>query len=239
MPSLSERRVIGALVASLVLVPFVFVILGESFVQFFNPLVFVLIYSLAARHMISPLFAHLDGKPDMESRARKAAIGLPWLILASNVGFWALGIIVFYGIAGWKAPNGMPFLQTSFLLDPSETSACAKFVRVSEVASTIWRSISFWARPSSLPRPASPMWRGASSCGQPMVWGRPAWASPSESLLRHNGPLPLPPRPFAEGAKSPDRPSLRAPCCTSRRRRRRSQRKPRTPRLRQGRTGDG
>lgn len=130
----SEKRVFAPLAASLFLAPIVFVFLGESFVQLFNPstalgvaarlkgafkpsvvgltFVFVVLYALVARGMLAPLFAYLDGRPVPEEKARRAAVGLPWFLLGANIGFWCLGTVVFYGSSGWTAPNGTPFLWT-------------------------------------------------------------------------------------------------------------------------------
>ena len=147
MRSESERRVFPKLVSALVLVPIATLAVGEIFTSLYNPalhagyaarlaaalkpavfglsLVLAAAYVVAVRAMLRPLFAHLDGKPGLEARARGAALRVPAFLIAANLGFWSAGTLVFYGLNGWRAPNGTPLAWAMALkLTESLLSSC-------------------------------------------------------------------------------------------------------------------
>ncbi|MDP3177275.1 MAG: methyl-accepting chemotaxis protein, partial [Spirochaetaceae bacterium] len=131
MLSPSLRKAALPLAAALALPPLGILVLGESYSMLFNPeltldtaarlagtfkaSVFALtgalvaVFALVSRAVLAPLFAKIDGASADEAQARSAAIGLPWFLIAVNVGFWTAGTVAFYAANGWKAPNGTPF----------------------------------------------------------------------------------------------------------------------------------
>ncbi len=133
----TDNRFLGKTLASLIIVPTIFVLLGEAFTHLYNtlldvplltrltftfqkPMIFILvivmegILVLTVSLMLRPLLAYLKHpNPAKEKEylaARKAAVGIPWMLIVITVGFWALGTIVFYALNNWKSPGGTPFL---------------------------------------------------------------------------------------------------------------------------------
>ncbi|MFH2114854.1 MAG: methyl-accepting chemotaxis protein [Spirochaetota bacterium] len=124
-----------AIALSLLVIPVITLVLGEVFTNLFNitmdepvtrrmslaiqkPLVFGLlavmqvIMILTVRRLLSPLHRFLLN-PDREDRvryaaARRAALGVPWILILITVIFWTLGTLTFYGLNDWKGPGGTP-----------------------------------------------------------------------------------------------------------------------------------
>jgi len=147
MSSRSERPVFLKLLASLVLVPIGTLIVAEVFAALFNPaldlgyagrlataakpavlglsVLLSAIYVVAVRAMLRPLFAHLDGKPGLADKARRAAVGIPAFLIITNIAFWSAGTVVFYAMNGWQAPGGTPLAWNLVLkITESLRSAC-------------------------------------------------------------------------------------------------------------------
>jgi methyl-accepting chemotaxis protein len=126
---------IVAIAISLLVIPVVTLVLGEIYTNLFNitmdepvarrmslaiqkPMVFGLlavmqvIMILTVRKLLSPLRRFLLN-PDREDKiryaaARRAALGVPWMLILITVVFWTLGTLAFYGLNGWKGPGGTP-----------------------------------------------------------------------------------------------------------------------------------
>ncbi|MBN1242155.1 MAG: hypothetical protein JXA15_05530 [Spirochaetales bacterium] len=125
----------GKVVLSIVLLPVLTLVLGEAFTHLYNitldaslgqrvaftfakPLIFVLVAVMelimiaAVRFRLNPLIRYLaapaaaDG--ELEARARRAALGIPWALIVVTLGFWVVGTLAFYAMNGWKAPGGTP-----------------------------------------------------------------------------------------------------------------------------------
>jgi methyl-accepting chemotaxis protein len=130
------HRFIRKTVAAIIIVPSVFVLLGEAFTHLFNtlldaslterfsytfqkPVIFILmavielILVLTIHRMLLPLLRYLDasgktGEVSFEA-ARKAAVGIPWTLIILPMGFWTLGTVIFFALNDWKSPGGTPF----------------------------------------------------------------------------------------------------------------------------------
>jgi methyl-accepting chemotaxis protein len=129
------RSYSGFIALSVITIPVLTLILGEAFTHLFNtmldapllervtftfqkPLIFGLlavmqiIMILTVSRLLSPLVRFLRN-PDREDKpsyaaARKAALGVPWILILVTVLFWTLGTIVFYALNDWKSPGGTP-----------------------------------------------------------------------------------------------------------------------------------
>jgi len=145
--SASEHRVLPPLILALVGVPILVLAVGEAFTSLYNPALeagfggrvgaslkpavyglcalLSAIYVIAVRAMLRPLFAHLDGEGGFEARARVAAVKVPGFLIATSLGLWGAGTVVFYALNGWRAPNGTPFgWALALKLTESLVSAC-------------------------------------------------------------------------------------------------------------------
>jgi methyl-accepting chemotaxis protein len=131
----TKRSFILAIAGSLLVIPVITLVLGEVFTNLFNttmdepaarrislaiqkPMVFGLlgvmqvIMIITVRKLLSPLQRFLVN-PDREDKtryaaARRAALGVPWMLILITVVFWTLGTLTFYGLNGWKGPGGTP-----------------------------------------------------------------------------------------------------------------------------------
>lgn len=130
------NRFLQKTIAAICIVPTIFVLLGEAFTHLFNtlldapisarlsftfqkPVIFILvvvmelILVLTIYRMLRPLLQFLDtpNKTDTIafSSARKAAVGIPWILIIVPMSFWTLGTVIFYALSGWKSPGGTPF----------------------------------------------------------------------------------------------------------------------------------
>jgi methyl-accepting chemotaxis protein len=131
----AQKKILPRIALSLALLSILALILGEAFTHSFNasldqplgarlvftfqkPLIFglagvmILVMVLAVRALLSPLFRHLaapqHSSEELYARARRATLGIPWILIGITVAFWTLGTLVFYALNGWKAPGGTP-----------------------------------------------------------------------------------------------------------------------------------
>ncbi|MBU0935197.1 MAG: hypothetical protein KKI09_09675 [Spirochaetes bacterium] len=131
----TQRHFLTKVILSIIILPICTLLLGEAFTHLFNimldvpvatrviftfqkPLIFVLVVVMEAilvatvLLVLRPLLKFLkQGRSDDQKTwlaARRAALGLPWLLIIITVGFWAAGTIVFYALNGWKSPGGTP-----------------------------------------------------------------------------------------------------------------------------------
>ncbi|HAP42737.1 MAG: hypothetical protein A2087_04880 [Spirochaetes bacterium GWD1_61_31] len=130
-----NKRFLGKIALSLLLTPVITLFLGEAFTHLYNimldvpistrltftfqkPMIFALVAVLivvmeaAILLLLQPLVSYLR-RPDrndetLYAKARKAALGLPWLLIIVTVGFWTLGTVIFYALNDWKSPGGTP-----------------------------------------------------------------------------------------------------------------------------------
>lgn len=139
------------IIASVVAIPLSALVLGEAFTHLFNnlldaglwsrvfftfqkPLIFalvlvmqfILIALLAA--MLRPLRLYLAAPDKSDTRrytaARRAALGVPWVLILITCLFWASGTVIFYALNGWKSPGGTPLAWVlSFKLSSGLLSA--------------------------------------------------------------------------------------------------------------------
>jgi len=113
----------------------VVVVLGEAFTHLYNvsldagtfermtftfqkPLIFALVavlqtvMGIALALMLAPMARHLrspaESSKETYAAARRAALGVPWLLIIVTVGFWVLGVLAFYAMNKWKSPGGTP-----------------------------------------------------------------------------------------------------------------------------------
>jgi methyl-accepting chemotaxis protein len=133
---MSEKKsFFGSIVLSLVVVQVTALVLGEAFTHSFNVLldetvparlfftfrkplifglvaVFELVMIATVRALLGPLLAWLrrpeKGDSPLYARARKAALGIPWFLIAVSTIFWTAGSLAFFAMNGWKAPGGTP-----------------------------------------------------------------------------------------------------------------------------------
>lgn len=79
-------------------------------------LVFAIILTVLIQRYLKPLFNYLESAPgekkkrhEAYSRARKAAISLPKMILAFQICVWFTGTTAYYAMKGWQADSGIPY----------------------------------------------------------------------------------------------------------------------------------
>ncbi len=147
----ADRSFLQKIFASIIVTPVVTLLMGEAFTHLFNvrldaalqsrllftfqkPLIFVLVVVMeallliAVYRMLTPLLKFLK-HPDHDDtvlyeKARRAALGLPWVLIITTVVFWTVGTIVFYALNGWKSPGGTPLAWVlSFKISTAVLSA--------------------------------------------------------------------------------------------------------------------
>ncbi len=89
--------------------------LSERFVFSFRPMTLSAIVVLAVisffpiMKMLRPLFAYLD-RGEEYVKARKAAIRIPWFLIALHMGGWFIGTFALYAfVFHWQSPGGLSF----------------------------------------------------------------------------------------------------------------------------------
>ncbi len=80
-------------------------------------IIFSIILSIMVFKYLSPLFQYLTVKyPNREKKeqayilARRAAIGIPRVIIFFQLGVWLVGTTTYYAMNGWQAESGIPYL---------------------------------------------------------------------------------------------------------------------------------
>jgi methyl-accepting chemotaxis protein len=131
----STARYYWKIVASIIAVTTATLVLGEAFTHSFNnqldapllhrmtftfrkPLIFglmavmQLIMALTVHRLLAPMLRHLadpaHSDPTLYAKARKAALGVPWLLIFVTVLFWTIGTLAFFAVNNWKSPGGTP-----------------------------------------------------------------------------------------------------------------------------------
>ena len=122
------------LALSFVVIPLLFLAIGELYIAFYHPavpnefgtqiakafsplpyllyLVFASAFVVVIFRFLKPLFKFiLDGTG--EEKARVATLNIPWFYMIMNIAFWTLGVFVFYIIGKWQLP--VPFFWTLIL----------------------------------------------------------------------------------------------------------------------------
>lgn len=126
-----KRAVLGRIFLINLLVPLILGVIREQIVGLWNPrldlslverFVFsfqpstisaIIVFSVAAflliRRLLAPLFSYLESG-DSYTRARRATLRIPWILLAIHVGGWAVGTFVLYAfVFNWQSPGGNSF----------------------------------------------------------------------------------------------------------------------------------
>ncbi|GAB6089795.1 methyl-accepting chemotaxis protein [Spirochaeta dissipatitropha] len=120
---------------SIAVVPLMTLVLGEAFTHSFNisldqpmlarltftfqkPLIFllmavmVIVLIVAIHIMLRPLQKYLSKSGSTDEAgygaARKAALGLPWMLIIVTISFWTLGTLAFFALNNWQSPGGTP-----------------------------------------------------------------------------------------------------------------------------------
>ncbi|OHD19755.1 MAG: hypothetical protein A2Y38_12050 [Spirochaetes bacterium GWB1_59_5] len=149
--TVTTKRLYGTMALSIIAISLLTLALGEVFGSVFNitldqtagarvamalgkPVVFGMALALqllmivSVRLVLRPLFRYLDDPASagdaLYAAARRAALGVPWTLIVVTVAFWTAGTLVFFGMNGWKAPGGTPFLWSlSFKITEGLVSA--------------------------------------------------------------------------------------------------------------------
>ncbi len=143
-----------AISASAVLIPAVIFTANQFILQVFKPanqsisvkigfalqpsiyllfLLSALIQTIIILKFLKPLFAYINSAENY-SRARKASLRVPWLLILTNTGLWLAAITLFYGMQGFKTGGGVPYFWS---LSTNSISGCMSAVTAALVINRI------------------------------------------------------------------------------------------------------